>query len=296
LPRGLARRLVIAGAFVARTVPHLVRTVRRGDVPHVQGLFLHPVMLALLFLLRLRAGRVVHSPHNTFIRYRLPLGETWLRLFARVADATIVFSKADAERVARWGGRPVVAPLAQYMPPPEESSVRRWRERWAADGAQVVLFAGQLRSDKRLDLLIEAARDWPPGRRLAVVGEDKGELESCRELARSAGVQVSWQVGFTPLDEFVAALAAADLVVCPYDAGSQSGVLALARQLGTASVASDAGGLSELADRSFPAGDAAALASAIDVQLERPAPAASADGSVAAPHLEAYAMAPTRAD
>jgi glycosyltransferase involved in cell wall biosynthesis len=96
-----------------------------------------------------------------------------------------------------------------------------------------------------------------------------------------------------PLDDFAAALAAADVVVAPYERASQSGVLSVASQLGTATIASAVGGLSELADRTFPPGDAGALASAIDAQL---AVAGNGrrqldDAAALAAHRQAYAQA-----
>jgi glycosyltransferase involved in cell wall biosynthesis len=64
---------------------------------------------------------------------------------------------------------------------------------------------------------------------------------------------------------------AADVVVCPYTRASQSGILALAGQLGVPSVASDVGGLRELATSVVPRDvDAVGLAHAIDELLVAP--------------------------
>jgi glycosyltransferase involved in cell wall biosynthesis len=190
----------------------------------------------------------------------------------------------------------VLSPLAQYTPPVDLTAVASWRERWQAGDRAVLLFAGQIRQDKRLDLAIEASALVGPDHLLVVVGEDKGDLERCRRLADERGVEVSWTPDYVPLDQFVAALAAADVVLCPYDRASQSGVLAVTRKVGTASVATAVGGLAELATATVPPGDASALARAIEeVLVVRPERDDMQAGVVRA-HLRAYGRGEGRAD
>ena len=98
---------------------------------------------------------------------------------------------------------------------------------------------------------------------LAVVGEDGGALAAGRRLACALGVRVEWDEGYRPFDEFLAAVAASDVVVCPYRAASQSAVLALARATGRPSVASAVGGLAELATVVVAPDDPAALAAGV---------------------------------
>jgi glycosyltransferase involved in cell wall biosynthesis len=152
----------------------------------------------------------------------------------------------------------------------------------------VLLFAGQIRPDKRLDLAIEASAQVGRDNVLAVVGEDRGDLERCRRLAEERGVEVSWTPDYVPLDEFVAALAAADVVLCPYDRASQSGVLAVTRKVGTPSVGTAVGGLAELATATVPPGDAAALAAAVNEVLAAPARKDDMLAGVVRAHLRAY--------
>jgi glycosyltransferase involved in cell wall biosynthesis len=260
------RRTLVAARFLAVTVPHLLR--RRG-VLHIQGPF-KPALLALaLGAGRLRGRRVVFSPHNTFSRRGRAVDARLVALCTRLADATIVFSSADARVVERWGATAVVSPLLQHEPPIDRTQVEAWRADWAA--APVVLFAGQVRPDKRLDVVIEASRLWKQARRLAIVGKDLGDAERCRRLAERVGADPAWSLGYLGLEDFAAALVAADVVVCPYTRASQSGILALAGQLGVPSVASDVGGLRELATSVVPRDvDAVGLAHAIDELLVAP--------------------------
>jgi glycosyltransferase involved in cell wall biosynthesis len=104
-------------------------------------------------------------------------------------------------------------------------------------------------------------------------------------LAEELGVDVVWRIGYQPLDRFVGAIAAADVVVCPYDVASQSAVLAQARQVGTVSVASAVGGLPELAHEVFPPGDADGLSQALRRALRRAPPSAAEQRSTADAYL-----------
>jgi glycosyltransferase involved in cell wall biosynthesis len=250
--------------------------------------------LTLQALLSARLGRrrVVYSPHDTFSR-RGRLDAWLLRSALRVPHAVVVHSQADVQALRATGIPALYSPLVQLVSPPDESRRRRWRHEWRAeDGAPVVLFAGWIRPEKRLDLLIQSARSWPPGRRLAVLGEDRGAWEDCARLAERCGVEVAARVQFVDLEDFTAALAAADVVVAPHDKAAQSGVLSLARQLGVPTVASDVGGLSELASRTFVSGDVEDLTRAIDAALAdtRVAGVTLDEGLAIDAHLRAYCL------
>ncbi|WP_128979270.1 glycosyltransferase [Streptomyces roseicoloratus] len=290
-PAGARRSAAIAGRFVGRTLPHLHRRVPRGAVLHVEGIAAAGALtLAVLGVARIGHRRVVYSPHDTFSR-RGRVDGALLRIALRVPHAIVVYSRADVEVLRRRGLRAHCSPLVQLVPRPTEEERRKWRSAWRADAdTSVVLFAGCIRPEKRLDVLIESARDWPADRRLAVVGEDRGGWARCAELARAYGVDVAARVEFLGLDEFAAAISAADLVVLPYDKASQSGVLAVARRLGTPTAAANVGGLRELASQTFAAGDPHDLNRAIDTQLaEGRAPdPASDDHRAVDVHLLAY--------
>jgi glycosyltransferase involved in cell wall biosynthesis len=289
--RSAGRSARIATRFVARTLPHLRQAVPRGAVLHVQGIAAAGALTLLtLELARLGGRRVVYSPHDTFSR-RGRLDAALLRVARRVPHAMIVHSDADHEALRAGGVTAYYAPLVQVVPSPAESKRRRWRDEWrAGDDVAVVLFAGCIRPEKRLDLLIESARAWPPDRKLAVVGEDRGAWEGCALLARRHGVDVSARVEFVDLDEFAAALAAADVVVAPHEKASQSGVLSVAGQLGVPTVAANVGGLSELASRTFAPGDVEDLTRTIDAQLaDADSPRVVLDEELAVEaHLRAY--------
>jgi glycosyltransferase involved in cell wall biosynthesis len=129
-----------------------------------------------------------------------------------------------------------------------------------------------------------------------VLGPDRGGWQACEKLARRCGVDVASRIEFVELDDFTAALAAADVVVAPHERASQSGVLSLARHVGVRTVAADVGGLGELADRTFRSGDVDALSRALDAELakDRPPPLSLDEQEALSAHLRAYDLADAR--
>ena len=81
-----------------------------------------------------------------------------------------MYSRSDAAIVRSWGGGPVLSPLTMHVPMIDKGEVEQWQASWGQE--PVVLFAGQIRRDKRLDLLIEASAVWRSPARLAVIGQD----------------------------------------------------------------------------------------------------------------------------
>lgn len=295
---GRLRQPRIAARYMTRGLAHLDRAAGEGSVVHLQGGQASGVLAAAtMAVARRRNRRAVFSPHNTFSRGGR-VDAAFQRRCIELADALIGYSQADVRFLARDGGNAWLSPLIQLVPEPSQEAKAAWRRSWGvADGDQVVIFAGQIRPDKRLDLLVESAARWPAARRLAVVGEDRGAWAQVADLASRLGVEISATVGFVPLPDFTAAIATADVLVAPYDRASQSGVLSLARQLGVGAVASDIGGLAELASRTFPPGDVDALTEAVERELAegRSAPSRLDESLALRAHLGAYGWTETSA-
>jgi glycosyltransferase involved in cell wall biosynthesis len=291
--RGLPRSAAITGRYVGRTLPHLRAAAPRGSIVHLQGIAASGVLNATTLLAtRLAGRRAVYSPHDAFSR-RGSIDDAFLRVALRIADGVIVHTRPDAETLGRAGIIAHYSPLVQVVPAADDVRRRRWRQEWrAAETDQVVLFAGWIRPEKRLDLVIESARRWPSSWRLAVVGQDRGGWESCATLARRRGVNIAARLEFVDLEDFTAAISAADVIVAPHERASQSGVLSLARQLGVPAVAADVGGLGELATGTFPSGDVDGLTNALDMALahERPRPLSLDEKMTVESHLRAYGM------
>lgn len=268
-----ARQLAVLLGWLLGGVPACALRLRRGDVLHLQGWFSPALFVPLVLAARMRGCVFAYSPHATFARAGRRQGRIVASLCRR-ADVTFAFSEHDRSTLSTWGVRATLAPFPAVDAEPRPDLVEVWRHRWLGEGKRrVVLFAGQVRPDKGLDVLVRSAPHWREDAVLAVVGEDQGGVSEARALAEALGVRVVWDVGFQSFERFLAAVAAADVVACPYRVASQSGVLALARRAGRGTVAADVGGLRELATVVFRAGDARALAAAVSEALEAEAPA-----------------------
>jgi glycosyltransferase involved in cell wall biosynthesis len=291
--RSKRRVTLITLRYLARTLPHLCRTVPRGSFLHLQGIAATGGLnLAGVISLRVAGRKVVYSPHDTFSR-RGRLDGRILKLALRAPDAVIVYTQPDVVFLRATGIAAEFSPLVQVVPFPSQGARARWRQEWgAADQDDVVLFAGWIRPEKRLDLIIESALKWPPGRRLAVLGQDRGAWDKCAALAKDHGIEIAARIEFVELEDFTSAIAAADVVVAPHERANQSGVLSLARQLGVRTVAADVGGLSELATRTFIPGDVDDLTFALDAELamDRPPPRALDEQLALQVHLRAYGL------
>jgi glycosyltransferase involved in cell wall biosynthesis len=284
------RQATVVANLTARYVPHVLRSLGPGDLAHLQGAFVPPLLMGLIAAVHARRRPLVYSPHNTFARYLPRLFTPSLRWCARHADATIAFSAADQAVLQGWGVPAHLVDLVFHMPAPDPKRVAGWRSRFG--DRPVALVAGQVRADKRPELLVSAVATLGGAVRAAVVGDDRGGGGAVGDTVRATGSDALVLDQYLDLDEFVALVAAADVVVCPYRVASVSGPLAFARVLGVRSVVTDAGGLSELATvtaRSDSPGD---LGRAITEALAKPAPDPLPYGAEAArQHLGVYRAA-----
>jgi glycosyltransferase involved in cell wall biosynthesis len=287
------RSVFILAHYFGVTIPHLRKVIKPGDYFHVEGRFKPGLLLVPYLLARLRGCRVVSSPHNLFERNGSLLGRISLRAELALTHSVLVFSRCDQEKAHRLGVDAIYSPLVMHMCPTTQQQIEHWRSVWgASDQTRIILFAGQLRPDKRLDLLIHAMVNLSSTRwRLAIVGEDKGSASEMHALASRLGVDASWNVAYADASDFAAAIMAADVIACPYDHAGQSAILALARQAGVPSVARDVGGLSELATVTVPSTSPNEIADACILAAESSGTGKQSMSSVALmAHLKAYSV------
>lgn len=212
--------------------------------------------------------------------------ERWL---AHRATEVITCSRAMHDEVTRLfdvpGERVTVVPNGidpgRWRVAPGTRAAARAR---AGPGGPLVVFAGRLVPEKGLQTLLDCLpvlRRTRPGLRLLVAGAG-GHLESLRAQARRLRVAraVQW-CGLVRAEDLAPLLAAADVAVVP-SLYEPFGIVALeAAAVGTPLVVAETGGLLDLvgnavAAASFPAGDATALAAAINAILADPVAAARA--------------------
>jgi glycosyltransferase involved in cell wall biosynthesis len=275
---------------LAEHVPDMLRyraLAARADVVHFQWLPVQQLDGLLLPRSRERGGRpLVLTAHDILPREPRPgQRRAQRRLYGRF-DAIVVHSEHGRDRLtAELGVDPArvhVIPhgaFAHLAAQPPGAAVELPSE----TRAPVVLCFGLIRPYKGIDVLLEAWRAVQ-GAELWVVGMPRMDLSE--QIARApAGVR--FVTRFVSDEELAAYFRRADLVVLPYREIDQSGVLFTALAFGRPLLLSDVGGFPTLATagaaRTFPAGDAHALAGQLrELLADGEARAALATGARAA--------------
>ena len=301
----VARRPLRAAEHLAGMLRHRRRAPARADILHYQWLAVPRLDACLLP----RGLPLVQTPHGLLRAEAWRRGaRRYRRLLGRM-DALVALSEYGAGVLRERAG---IDPARIRVIPhgPLDYLTRLEREvplagELAAAEGPVILFFGLIRPYKGVDVLLEAFREiegaelWVVGRPFGV---DLGELLEAAGRCREA---VRFLPRFVPDEEVPAIMRRADLVVLPHRDAEQSGVLFTALAFGKAVVTSDVGGFPEVAAegavRTFPAGDAEALAGALaelvsdSAARERLAAAARAAVGgpyswerIAAQHLELY--------
>lgn len=292
LGRVLPRRLLRAGRALIylRAWMRIVRVTRRerpdwillGDFEHACDLW---GARWLRRAGRRRAGapgwRVADVWHNVeaFDRERvgaLVRQPRWRLRLARSLDAVFVHGRELARQFEAFARvQPVAIAhgnqdwiVAQAGPDPD----LRARLHLARADA-VGLLIGNLSPYKGVEVLLDALAQIPPPRRprIVIAGRPAANVrpEAWRRHAAALGLDpwLRWCLEHVPLEELAWYLRAADFLVLPYCAASQSGVAHLGLTLGKPLIVTAVGGLPELVDGNgfaVPAGDAEALALALE--------------------------------
>ena len=255
-PARLVRRaglgpVVNALGFLA-LLPRLAVLARRSAVVHFQGGYFLPLTVLFGLVVRATGTPLVQTAHATVDRRRShPVAR---RILAACANATIVHTRADLPRLPTTArSRATVIPHGDYgflahrggSPDPAASRAALG----LPSGGLVVGLLGQLRPDKGIGDLLEAARAVPAVHVL-ICGEERGGLAAAGTLTKDPALagRVVVREGFQEPAELAAALAACDVVALPYPVASASGILLLAYGGGRPVVAYPVGGLGEAVD------------------------------------------------
>jgi glycosyltransferase involved in cell wall biosynthesis len=251
---------------IAEHVPGMLRLrahAARADLVHLQ------------WLAAPQLDRFLLPPHPRVLTVHDPPASAARALAAQRAvfdrmDALIAHSEAGATRLREL----VADPRSVHRVPhgvfehlrhhPDE---RPLPPDLAAVDGPVVLCFGLVRPYKGVDVLLEAFRELE-GAELWIVGMPRMPLDSLEALAGRCRATVRFVPRFIIDPEIPGYFRRADLVVLPYRAIEQSGVLYTALAFGRPIVASDVGGFGEVAAetgalRLVPPGDAPALAGAL---------------------------------
>jgi glycosyltransferase involved in cell wall biosynthesis len=287
--RALARfiRRAMVAARLTRCWVEVLRASRadRYDLVVMNAAIYYTVAALALLILTLMPGSppvvfICHETQRKGSDHKLTgssgvLGFLMARLFPRFRLILMHGEKSRAEFEATWPPAQLATIphgdeglFADEPPPPSEE--------------ERILCFGNWRREKGISILTEAfdtiaARH--PEARLTVAGTpypEEVDLPALSSWASSHGDRVELIGRYVPLEEVPGIFAGARVVAAPYLQAHQSGVVHLAMTMARAVVASDVGDLgSVVADGRtgllVPAGDAAALAEALERILADPA-------------------------
>lgn len=204
-----------------------------------------------------------------------------------LADAVIAHNRVSQRELMRVLGVPSskihVIPHGNYLDyvglvTPADSARARLN---LPPEAKVLLFFGQIKAVKGLDLLLDAmgaVKDEHPDVLLVIAGKMWGQdfavYQAQIDRLGLAGHCVS-HIRYVADDEVAAYYAAADLVVLPYRRIYQSGVILMAMSYGKPVLASDLDGMKEVIEDQvtgylFRCGDSDALAKRLNTVLADP--------------------------
>lgn len=209
------------------------------------------------------------------------------RAIYRLPDAVVVHNEPSRRELVEVAGVPKgkisTIPHGNYLPfIGDAPSKREARSRLGLAGdAPVVLFFGQIKEVKGLDVLIEAMpgvlREFPDAL-LVVAGKVwKDDFRVYREMVGDLGVAENCvlDIRYVPDEDAARYYAASDIVVLPYRRIYQSGVLLMAMSHGKPVVVSDIEGMTETISDDvngfvFRSGDPTSLAARVIAALSNP--------------------------
>lgn len=250
----------------------------RPDVVHLQA-GTHPLLhLGLLISAKIATGaRTVVTAHDLVPKNATRLGALAAGLVQRASDRIVVHGEALARELARRV--PAVAARVRVVPHGESSHLAelagsKGKEYFpsdatndamgaargdatfaaaAGDDTPTVLFFGYLHEEKGLPDLIEALPDVIarcPTARLVIAGRPEIDVAPLQAQAARLGVvaRIEWRLGYIAASDVAPLFERASLVVLPYRAASQSGVVFLAGAFERPVVATRVGALPEAID------------------------------------------------
>ena len=185
-------------------------------------------------------------PRTAVICHPAPSSDRLTRTLLARADTVIVHSAAQAAQ-ARALAPEVPIVIARMPPVSKDISAERATDRAPGYPGTRLLFFGEVRPDKGLDLLLQALARTPDHVTLTVAGEFGDGLAPARELiaALNLGTRVTLRPGYVPAAGLPALFAAADALVLPYRQAAGSQNVLLAFSFGVPVIATTAGALAE---------------------------------------------------
>ena len=256
---GKGKRWLRGLRFVRGTFASIRHAVNSGvTICHFHAFNHFATDFAVIVIARLFGRRVVVTVHDVDSLARSEVrGSRLTKWLYGLADRVIVHNKVSALELERIGLHPdkiAIIAHGHYLKSVRELPVMQ-KARHALRielSAKVILFFGQIKHSKGLDLLIETIPQLAhaiPEIVVVIAGRPwKADFAHYDALIDHLNVRdyCHLRTSFIPDQEVAGFYAAADLVVLPYRRIYQSGVLLMAMTFGRPAVVSDLPGMSEI--------------------------------------------------
>jgi D-inositol-3-phosphate glycosyltransferase len=271
--------------YLRGTMSWLLRSLREcRHICHFHFFHIGPLQVFNIAMAKLLCRKVVITAHDveSFVEsLEIPALSRWVY---KVADRVIAHNQISKQelmsRIGVAASRITVIPHGNYLhvlsPLPMQADAR---SHLGIDlGAKVILFFGQIKHVKGLDLLLEAMPDLlrkHPDALLLIAGKPwKTDFSMYEKQMRRLKIRKNCvtHIRFIKDEELPNYYAAADLVVLPYRRIYQSGVLLMAMSYSKAVLVSDLPGMTEIVNDGdtglvFNQGDVASLAEKLEEAL-----------------------------
>ena len=229
----------------------------RGNVVHAQWWtgILAPAYYTILTIAKLKGKKIVLTVHNVEPHEDNPVLKAFNRSILRLGDEFIVHNESNREKISTQLGRnhaPVhVIPHIPFRSARTETDTvekeRVRRELGITNGKRILIFFGNIREYKGLDVLLKAFPSLArtdPDLMLMVVGQPWVKWEQYDRIIRDEGIAANMvtNLRYLPFDDLRKHILASDLAVFPFKSlDSASGSVVLARSMGKPVVVSEVG-------------------------------------------------------
>lgn len=247
----------------------------KGDIFHVQwwSWALAPMYLVILGIAKLRGRNIVMTIHNVLPHEKSALKNFLTRLVFRLADRVIVHTKKNKDDLKKVLGKTPIQVIPHGILSVTRSDLSKSEARESLGlevGRKVLLFFGNIREYKGLDILLFALEKLEENYELIIAGQCWEDWHRYQEIIdhHGLGERILRLDGFIPADKVARIFQVSDLLILPYksfDAGS--GVGAMGLHFGTPTITSNIDGLSDTAigkEFVFNVGDPEDLAKRIE--------------------------------
>ncbi len=229
---------------------------KRPDMVVIQ--WWHPYFAPCYWLLEKSIGKEIKKVficHNVFPHERFPMDRFLTKLVLKNGDAFIVHSKSDGEDLL------TIKPNAEFKQNPHPTynafkiknltKEQARQELHMSSEERLLLFFGFVREYKGLKHLLFAMpeiKNQIDHVKLLVVGSFGDDKEAYMQIIKGQKINDCVEVvdSYTPDNEVEKYFAACDLVVCPYESATQSGIVQIAYGFEKPVVVTNVGGLPDV--------------------------------------------------